>query len=119
LPTVSTRARRLILSLVVVGTLGGAFVLWPSPPGPPYAAARAVVDRHCLGCHSEHPSIPAFPLPPKDVKLDTAEEMRTHAALIRKTVIETRTMPLVNKTEMTEEERALLAAWVQAGARLR
>lgn len=110
----------MILILIGVGTVVvAALVLWPSPPGPPYAAARSVIDRHCLGCHSEHPSIPAFPLPPKNITFDTAEEMGVHAALIRKTVLETRTMPLVNKTGMTEEERALLAAWVQAGAKFR
>jgi uncharacterized membrane protein len=33
--------------------------------------------------------------------------------------VETRTMPPANKTGMTDEERALLARWIQAGAPLR
>ena len=112
--------RRWILLLVGVASVGGlGFLLWPSPPGPPYAAARRVIDQHCIGCHAEQPSIPAFPLPPKDIKFDTAEQMRLHATLIYKTVLETRTMPLLNKTGMTEEERALLGAWVRAGAKPR
>jgi uncharacterized membrane protein len=111
---------RLVLIVVGVAALAvaGMCRFWPSRPGPPYAAARSVVDRHCIGCHSEHPTVAAFPLAPKDIKFDTAEEMRHYAALIQKTVLLTRTMPLVNKTGMTEEERALLGAWIQAGAKL-
>ena len=90
------------------------FFACSSPAGPPYALARALVDRHCIGCHSEHNTIAAFPLAPKEIELDTAEEMHRHAALIRKTVLETRTMPLLNKTEMTEQERALLGAWAKS-----
>jgi uncharacterized membrane protein len=89
-----------------------------TPEGPPYATARSIVNRHCLGCHSEHPTIPAFPLAPKEIELDTAEEMQRHAALILTTVAESRSMPLLNKTGMTEEERVLLADWVRAGARI-
>ena len=88
----------------------------PSPPGPPYARVRAVVERHCIGCHSEHPTVAAFPIAPQDIRLDTADEIRRYAARIRATVTVDRTMPLLNKTGMTEEERKLVGAWVEAGA---
>ena len=33
--------------------------------------------------------------------------------------VETKTMPLANKTGMTDAERDLLGRWINAGARLR
>ncbi|HEY7374157.1 MAG TPA: hypothetical protein VIF57_18490 [Polyangia bacterium] len=84
--------------------------------GPPYSAARAVVDRHCVGCHSERPTVPAFPIAAGGLVLDTSELMQMHAARIKLRVVQKRDMPLLNKSEMTEDERALLGAWVDSGA---
>jgi uncharacterized membrane protein len=82
-----------------------------------YEQARAVVDRHCLGCHSERPTVPAFPIAPDGFSFDTAEEMRRHAARIKQRGVVDRTMPLLNKTGMTDAEREVLGSWVDAGAK--
>ena len=34
--------------------------------------ARRVVDQHCIGCHSETPTVPAFPIAPGGVVFDSA-----------------------------------------------
>lgn len=83
-----------------------------------YAEARAVVDRRCLECHSEHPTSRAFPVAPKAVKLDTALEMKQYAPRIEATVAVERTMPLANMTGMTDAERRVLARWVETGAKV-
>jgi uncharacterized membrane protein len=88
-----------------------------APPGASYAQARAVVDRHCVSCHSAHPSVPAFPIAPDGFEFDTAEQMRQHAARIKARTVVDKTMPLLNKTGMTDAERAILGSWVDAGAR--
>ncbi len=41
------------------------------------------------------------------------------AARIRERAVETKTMPFLNKTGMTETERAELGAWIAQGARLK
>src|SRR5262245_31687396 len=79
--------------------------------GPPYVAARAVVDRHCVGCHSDQTTVAAFPIAAGGVELDTAEQMQRNAGRIKVRVVEQRNMPLLNKTAMTDDERALLGAW--------
>lgn len=87
-------------------------------PDVSYAEARAVVDRHCVSCHSERPTIPAFPIAPNGTTFDTADELRRHAAAIRLRTVVDRSMPLLNKTGMTETERATLGRWIDAGARV-
>jgi uncharacterized membrane protein len=84
--------------------------------GPPYGAVRPVVDRHCVGCHSERPTVPAFPIAAGGLALDTAEQMQRYAERIKERVVRQRNMPLLNKTEMTDGERALLGAWIESGA---
>ena len=50
--------------------------------------------------------------------LEDPERIRSLAPRIMVRAVVTRTMPLGNLTGMTEEERALLGAWVAQGARL-
>lgn len=105
------------VALLAMAGLG--YLLYGSRPAPPsYAEARAVVERHCLPCHSEHPTTRAFPIAPAGLLLDTPEQMRTHAERSRVRVAVERTMPLLNKTGITDEERSILAHWVEAGARI-
>ena len=84
-----------------------------------YAEARAVVDRHCITCHSDQPTIPAFPIAPNGLALDTAEQMRLAAERIKLRTVLDKTMPLLNKSGMTEAERETLRRWIDAGAKTR
>ena len=81
-----------------------------------YADARAVVNRRCIECHSARPTNRAFPIAPKGVMLDTAAQMKRYAGRIEVTTAVERTMPLANMSGMTDEERRVLARWVEAGA---
>ncbi len=75
-----------------------------------------MVDRHCVSCHSERPTVPAFPIAPGDVSLDTAEQMQRRAERLMARTLDG-TMPLLNKTGMTERERSIIRRWVEAGAK--
>lgn len=86
---------------------------------PPFFAVRAVIDQRCLSCHSQYQSDRTFGPAPGGVTFDTPESISRLAERIRERVVETRTMPLANKTGMTQAERALLARWLQVGAPLR
>ena len=53
----------------------------------------------------------------KGVRLDLGEHVRTHAQGIYQQVSVTRQMPLNNATQITEDERQLIARWYNAGAK--
>ena len=65
-----------------------------------------------MSCHAASPSHESFDTPPKDIVLETIDDLHRHAELVAKFTVQTRTMPLGNETEMTDEERAQLGAWI-------
>lgn len=81
-----------------------------------FARAREIVNARCVPCHSERPTDDIFKVAPNNVKMDTPEQLRLLAPRIKERAANLKTMPLANKTLMTDEERAQLAAWVDQGA---
>jgi uncharacterized membrane protein len=81
-----------------------------------FADARAVIERRCVECHSAAPTDSTFTVAPAGVMFDTPEQIRRMAARIKERAVVTKTMPLANKTGITDAERALLGAWVDQGA---
>ncbi|WMS44343.1 urate hydroxylase PuuD [Acuticoccus sp. MNP-M23] len=75
------------------------------------AAAFGIVSARCAPCHAAAPTFAAIAAPPGGVMLDTPERMRTHAAQIIAQSVDTHVMPLGNVTQITDDERAALAAW--------
>ena len=76
-----------------------------------------IVDAHCASCHAAQPAHPAFGIAPKNVVLETVDDLRRYASLIDLHTVRTRTMPLGNETGMTDAERARLGAWLAAQPR--
>ena len=105
---------------VIALALAGA--IWLTYPKPLVPVGDAVSDsevltiaaRHCVSCHAEPPTHPAFETPPKGVRLETLEALRRHRTLIELHTVIGRTMPLGNASGMTDEERAKLGAWLAA-----
>jgi uncharacterized membrane protein len=93
-----------------------------SPAGahvPAFVTVRAVVAQRCQPCHSQYQSDSSFGFAPGGVTFDTPEGIARLAERIRVRAVETKTMPLANKTGMTDAERELLGRWIAAGAPLR
>ena len=67
-------------------------------------------------CHAAEPLWAGIAVPPKGVRLDTPEMIRKHVGEIRLQAALTHAMPPGNITELSEEERQILAAWIAAGA---
>jgi uncharacterized membrane protein len=80
-----------------------------------YARIQGVVKERCLPCHAAQPTQPGFAQPPKGVVLETPEQVRANAAKIAETV-GNKYMPIANLTQMTDDERMLVAAWFAQGA---
>ena len=78
------------------------------------AETLAISQKHCVPCHARNPTHAAFDKPPRNVLLETVEELRIQGANVLEQVVENRNMPLGNQTEMTEEERDTLARWIAA-----
>jgi uncharacterized membrane protein len=84
-----------------------------------FVNARAVIQQRCATCHSAQPTDDLFTAAPAGVAFDTPEQIQAMAARINERAVVLKTMPFGNKTGMTEEERALLGAWVEQGASLK
>ena len=67
-----------------------------------FEQVRSIIDRRCAACHSQAPSIPDFGAPPAGVSFDDPARIRALVARIQVRAVETRTMPLGNRTHMTE-----------------
>jgi uncharacterized membrane protein len=83
-----------------------------------FARAQEIIVQRCVPCHSAHPTDSLFPVAPSNVIFDTAEQIAAMAPRMNERAVKTRTMPFLNRTHMTAQERAELGAWIAAGAKL-
>ncbi len=84
----------------------------------PFTVVRGIIDLRCASCHSRNPADKALAVAPDGLRFDTSGEIAARAAMIKASTSVTRTMPPRNATGMTDEERALVARWVDLGARV-
>jgi uncharacterized membrane protein len=116
--------RRTVWTIPVTAALGAialAVLLAPPKQARSNAAVtfddvQTIVERRCVACHAEHPTQAGFAVAPKDLKLDTPQRIVSSAPKIYEQAVATRAMPIGNLTGMTDEERARIGTWVEAGA---
>ena len=113
----------LVLVAAAIGLVALAVAIAPKPVA--VANTSAVIDvpkvetvlrDRCATCHSATPTDAMFPAAPGGVLLDTLEQMQQWAPRIKARSVDAPDMPFMNKTQMTDEERALVGQWVAAGA---
>ena len=91
----------------------------PKVTGPvTFARAQEIIVQRCMRCHSSHPTDDVFKVAPNNIMFDTPEQITLMKDRIYARAVQQRTMPLVNKTQITDMERAELGAWIEAGAKL-
>ena len=83
-----------------------------------FALVQHIIEDRCLECHSATPSSPIFTTAPLGAMFDTPEQIRQMSEKIYAQAVATQVMPLGNLTQMTEEERDLLGAWIENGAKI-
>jgi len=105
------------LSLLLLAAL--IFSLRPGPKldlvdevtFPSTAAIMPVIEARCVSCHAAKPDHPGFAAAPLGVLLESDEAVNLQASVIYNAVIVKRSMPLANITQMSDEERDLIARW--------
>lgn len=80
-----------------------------------FTKVQEVINSRCIQCHAAAPKM--MPSAAKGIKLDTADEIKAHAQMIYQQAVQQKAMPLGNVTQITDDERALLGQWFEAGAK--
>ncbi|HKJ16500.1 MAG TPA: urate hydroxylase PuuD [Xanthomonadales bacterium] len=81
--------------------------------GPTTAEILPLIHARCSGCHSESPTLLGFTAPVMGLALDTEGQLNTQAYRVYQTTVVARNMPFGNMTEMTDEERDMVARWYE------
>lgn len=118
---------------IIGAALAATFVLalWIAPRTGPVVAtptvtasntlasqAQSIIYERCASCHAEQPTDDVFTIAPGGVLLESPQQMVQWAARIKARSIDSHDMPFMNKTDMTDGERAVVAAWIAEGAPL-
>lgn len=113
------RPHILVVSLVATAAL--AWAIMPAPrPNPTGTGASiisderalAITQERCSTCHSANPTDDVFQVAPGGVMLDTLEELKQWAPRVKARSVDAPDMPFLNKTQMTDTERAQLGQWL-------
>jgi uncharacterized membrane protein len=111
--------------LGVAAVILGIVTWWTAPhirPLPPvegpvtFNRVNSIVGQRCIACHSQTPTFSGITQPPEGIILTSAGGIIQNSQRIYQQVVVTGIMPLGNVTQMTDQERAVIAAWVTAGA---
>ena len=76
--------------------------------------AQVIIEKHCVSCHAANPTNMAFTVAPNGIMLDTTKKIIAHKAQIYQQAVLSKAMPLVNSTNMTDDEREKLRIWIEA-----
>ncbi|NUM89307.1 MAG: urate hydroxylase PuuD, partial [Bdellovibrionales bacterium] len=75
---------------------------------PSWAEVAPVMERRCASCHSATPTDDVWKAAPLGAIFDSEASLRAKSEKVLLQVVTARTMPLGNKTAMTDEERDLV-----------
>jgi uncharacterized membrane protein len=86
-----------------------------SPPVD-FDKVHSVIQERCTVCHSANPTTTLFSTAPAGIMFDTPQQIQQLAPRIQAQAVTSHIMPLGNITQMTQQERDLIGAWVTRGA---
>jgi len=81
-----------------------------------FANVEEIILSRCSMCHAAEPVWASIVTAPKGILLDDAAHIKRNARLIGRNAAWANAMPPGNVTEMTPDERAIVAAWLSVGA---
>ena len=82
---------------------------------PLFAEAQSIVASRCSMCHAKEPLWPELGHAPKNVMLETPDEILHFASLIERQAVRSHAMPPGNLTGIEPGERETLARWLATG----
>ncbi len=105
--------------ILVSAALATAVLAWAIAPAAVITSSSAVstkqafaiVQQRCAACHSAKPTDDIFTVAPAGVMFDSTAQMEQWAPRILARAVQSHDMPLMNKTAMTDAERAALGSW--------
>jgi len=103
------RPEPVVLKSIASGSQGAQGERTPVPID--YKQVQKVLAQRCYMCHGEQVQM-------KNVRLDSADNVKLHAQTIYQQVVVTKIMPMNNATAITDDERALIGSWFLAGAKV-
>lgn len=74
---------------------------------------HGVIESRCSMCHAKEPVWNGITVAPKGVHLETPDDIALQARAIKVQSVLTHAMPPGNITDMTSDERAILADWLR------
>ncbi len=104
-------AAAVVLIAVVAAAIAPHFSATPAGSEVSFADVQDIVTQRCTTCHSGSPTQAGFTSPPKGVVYDTAEQIRSQAEIIHQQAVVSKAMPIGNLTNMTDDERKMIADW--------
>ena len=75
-----------------------------------YKKVTKIIENRCYQCHGAQVQM-------KNVRLDSPALVKQHAQSVYQQVVVTKIMPMNNSTGITDDERAQLKQWFEAGAK--
>ncbi|MDB5593298.1 MAG: conserved rane protein of unknown function [Hyphomicrobiales bacterium] len=112
-----------MLAIIGLSALGPANVQGAANAATPvvqkvaFADVQDIVISRCSMCHAAEPGWDGIGVAPKGVMLDTPERIKLHATEIYLQSVATHAMPPGgNLTEISDDDRRVIAAWVEGGA---
>jgi uncharacterized membrane protein len=102
-----------MIAIALLSAAGPRDAKTTSLPAPPtYAQVEEIVLSRCSMCHAAEPVWTGIMIAPKAVLLDSTDHIKRNARLIGRVAAWSSAMPPGNVTEMTADERSVLAAGV-------
>lgn len=77
-----------------------------------YQRVSSIIQTRCLSCHSTNNTDDVFTVAVNNVIFETEDQLLKYRDKIILRVVTEKTMPLSNKTNITEEERAIIGSWL-------
>lgn len=82
-----------------------------------FVRVQGIINQRCASCHSAQPTQPGFATAPAGIMLQSPELIHQNAAKIYQQAVQLKAMPIGNLTKITDDERAIIGAWYEAGAK--
>ena len=76
-----------------------------------FAKVQTIIQERCVSCHSDKPTFSGIVAPPAGISYDKSEDILLNVEKIYQQVVISKIMPLGNITQMTQEERDVIAQW--------